>query len=302
MRDLRSPKRSLRASPKLLALHSQPVASPPDEAAAQSDSPIDPNLGGAKDEPSSRPRWAKQVINGAGTALWFGCLSSAYSPAAAGDLKTVLILLSAGWLLAITAFLSSDALAGWSKRARRLVSTLVCVTLAALTAFWGALIFQPPHVEVKEGARIVWTTNPFSKGDTKVVVAGTNRGDMSARVGVVVGSFYTLVDHQLTDDEEKQGFEKARGATPPIQGNGLEFLRGGNRSHNIPIQLTSEQFDDIISGNKYLYVFAVTRFTDSLTPAGRENLAELCAHFHGPLDSGYVCKGYNESRALDEFN
>lgn len=298
MRDLRPPKRSLRAVPKLAALRKQTeasVAAPiaAEEQSARTVAPI------AVQEQTRLTR-VRLLVNGAGTALWLTCIGSAYSPAAAGDLRSTVFFLAMGWLLGTGAFLLSDTLTEWPAPARRFVGILFAITLAAVTGLWGSLTFQPAtQVAAKEGARFNWVvTNPLKKGDDAFVVTTTNYGDMTAKASVKASSSWWISDHELSEFEEKEGYDRAVSSLPPI-GEGLEILKNSSRNLSAPLPLRNEQYDAVIAGTHHLYMFTAMSFTDDLTPPQRQQLSSACFHFIRKLAEPMVCNGYTRPRFLE---
>jgi hypothetical protein len=163
MADLRAPKKSLRATPKVARLH---------------------NTDGPE---KGRPGILFRLLIGAsGTALYITCLTSAYGPASVGDMTTTIAMLSLGWALAFGAFVLSEVFGALPNGHRVLVGAFFGIALAAVTALCGMFVFHRPQtspVAAKTGARIFFQVNSFTKGDKKIRVNATNSGDLNPENG-----------------------------------------------------------------------------------------------------------------------
>jgi hypothetical protein len=154
---------------------------------------------------------------------------------------------------------------------------------------------QAPPVVAKTGARLFFRVDGFKKGDKTLAVNMSNGGDVMARTGSLVGSYYTLVDHILSEKEEDANYEVTL-KSPPRMGVGIEIPINVGRAIDLEINLTDAQYDSIVNGTMHFYLFVVAVFRDELTPSGKTNLSSVCTHFTKNTTAGLVCLSHTESR------
>jgi hypothetical protein len=280
MRDLRPPKVPLRAIPRLLSLRDK------QESASA----------GSTSSPLRVGPLGRIVIGAGGTALFITCLYSAYGPASVGDMKATIVMLLSGWVFAVGAFTVSELLSSLSNRHRFLASFGFAIVCAAVTSVWGVTIFHSPTPTIqKAGARMFFQIGGFSKTNKTMAVIMVNSGDVIARIGTRLGSNLVFMDHVLSEREENACYEAALKSLPPI-GNGMEIPINVGHTTDAPINLSDAQFDAIMNGTAYFYIFAVANFRDELTPSGKINLASVCSYFNKNTTTGLACLSHIESR------
>jgi hypothetical protein len=167
-----------------------------------------------------------------------------------------------------------------------------------LGQIWEHIRESKPSTPAKEGARIVLNPGPINREIKSLEIAALNKGDIVARASATGASQVLFADHLFSLKEEDEWFESLK-ATPHPPGTGIEFLPGGGRSMTVEVKATDAQFESVIAGNAYFYVFFVTSFTDELTSPGKRLLASLCVRYQGKLENSRVCLSHNESRLLD---
>lgn len=121
MVDLRPPKRSLRATPKLAA----------------------PRNGSQEERPYKIGRLGRILLGAGGTGLYITCVSSAYGPASVGDMTATIVMLLSGWVFAVGAFTLSELFGGLKVRHRFAVAFIFACVAAVVTSTWGVFIFKP---------------------------------------------------------------------------------------------------------------------------------------------------------------
>lgn len=300
MSDLRAEKRALRAIPKLVALRENRIGSSTSPVAER---PVD-NVAGVTSEPSivsqSTGFWVSPIgrlfIGASGTALYFTCVYSAYSPASAGDTTATIIMLFSGWVFAVSAFTLSESLSSLSNGHRFIASFSFAIVIGVITVIWGKTIFHEPVAPIhKTGARIFFRLSGITKGETKMTAAMNNYGDIPARAGTSMRTSYYLADHVLSGKEEDDKLDVALKNIPSL-GAGVELPVNMGRNVFFDISLTDAQYDGVIGGTMHLYVVTAVLFRDELTPSGKTNLASACSRFSKSSTDPFLCLTHNESR------
>jgi hypothetical protein len=282
MVDLKPPKRPLRGEPKLAALRTP--------------TPSDP-----RKRVFSLPRGVRIIFGAGASGLVAALIIGSFSASGVIDMTLAFSLLGAALVVGIGAIIVSEPLLGLPPKIRWPsaigASILLALIVSGIGAYEKAHFPTPPTVE-KQGARFLFDQGLFAKGSDKIPMTSTNRGDVIARTGTRVGTSVWWSDHILTAQEEEPKAAIALELATEPEGGTLEFLPNGSRTVEIPVAVTNGQYEAVVSGAGYLYVFFAIEFMDEMAPPDRRLFATTCGFLNKRMDHPLACWGHNESRLV----
>jgi len=205
-------------------------------------------------------------------------------------------LLAVASIVGVGAIVVSEPLLGLRAKIKWPIVAGMSVLLAAILAGIGQ--YENTHFPTekpKTGARFAIGGSALKKGGSKTTLTIMNRGDIDARVWANGSSIVTTSDHLLSESEEDAWFQKVRSQIPR-KGKGIDFLKDQSRTIEIDFNANDAQYDAIVAGTIYLYVFFAMAFTDAITPSNSYWAAEYCVKYFKKLEDSTVCLGHNETK------
>jgi hypothetical protein len=123
-----------------------------------------------------------------------------------------------------------------------------------------------------------------------------NKGTLAAR-DPSSGASYLIAQRELTT-EELDGLA-AQAINARIGNRGVVFQPDEVHGFSLDLNMTQEQFEEVIAGRQKLYFMYVVSHLDEAVPAEKMRLTEACYIYVARLDRGQLCPEHNRAFTVD---
>ncbi len=247
------------------------------------------------------------AIGAGGFGVIVGLVIGSFSASGIVDMTVSAGMLLVAWIIGIISIAVSEPVWGLPKKYRLLATVICSVGLGAVLV--GVGYWQYKHFPTKEikNARLEYNgmTTEKSKSDSKVIEIYPhllNRGDKAAR-GNEMAFAHVVVEKRLDDVIEDKDMAIVQETAdkmpiPPVTGN--EIQPGENAFPADQARtITEEEWNEIGSGNKLLYIFINSKYTDETMQLGSYFISELCGFYHPATSSMTQCHSHNRVYRLN---